>query len=66
MHRLNKRYGIYWQLWKAAEAAKPGLNAFAIMTNALGSVKKITEMNDKEFRKVCHVLESIAGKEQTK
>lgn len=62
----KQRNGIYWRLLKAAEAAKPGLNGFAIMTSALGSVKKITEMSDKEFRKVCHILESIAGKESAK
>lgn len=60
---LPQRTGIYWRLLKAAQAAQPGLNRFAVTTRAIGRVKKIAEMTDKEFRKVCHILESIAKKE---
>jgi hypothetical protein len=60
----QQRNGMYWRLWKAAEAAKPGLNRFALTSRVLGSIKKITEMTDEEFLKICHVFESIAKKEQ--
>jgi hypothetical protein len=62
----KQRNGIYWRLYKAAVAAQPGLNRFAVTTSTIGSVKKIAEMTDKEFRKVCHIFKSIAGKEQAK
>ncbi len=58
----QQRTGIYWRLYDAANAAQPGLNRFAVTTKALGYVKKITEMTDTEFRKVCHIFESIAKK----
>jgi hypothetical protein len=60
----QQRHGMYWRLWKAVETAKPGLNRFALTSRVLGSVKKIAEMTDEEFLKVCHVFESIAKKEQ--
>jgi hypothetical protein len=60
----KQRNGMYWRLWKAAEAAQPGLNRFALTSRVLGNVKKITQMTDEEFLKVCHVFESIAKKEQ--
>lgn len=59
----KQRNGMYWRLWKAAEAAQPGLNRFALTTRVLGCVKKIAQMTDEEFLKVCHVFESIAQKE---
>jgi hypothetical protein len=58
----QQRNGMYWRLWKAAEGAQPGLNRFAITNRALGRVKKIAQMTDEEFLKVCHVFESIAKK----
>jgi len=58
----KQRNGMYWRLWKAAEAAQPGVNRFALTSRVLGRVKKITEMTDEEFLKVCHVFESIAKK----
>ena len=58
----KQRNGMYWRLWKAAEAASPGLNRFALTSRVLGCVKKIEQMTDEEFLKVCHVFESIAKK----
>jgi hypothetical protein len=59
----KQRNGMYWRLLKEAKAAQPGLNPFAVITHALGGVKKIAEMSDTEFRKVCHIFESIAKKQ---
>lgn len=59
----KERNGIYWRLLKAAQAAQPDLNRFALTSRVLGSVKKIAQMTDDEFKKVCHVFESIAKKE---
>lgn len=58
----RQRNATYWQLFNAAKSVQPGLNPFALTTGAIGSVKKIAEMTDKEFRKVCHIFESIAKK----
>ena len=62
----KQRNGIYWRLWKAAEAAQPGVNRFALTSRVLGRVKKIAEMTDEEFLKVCHVFEGIAKAAHTK
>jgi hypothetical protein len=58
----EQRNGMYWRLWKGAEAAQPGLRRFAITSRVLGRVKKIAQMTDEEFLKVCHAFESIAKK----
>lgn len=62
-HTPKQRNGMYWRLWKAAEAAQPGLNRFAVAARAIGGVKKITAMSDEEFLKVCHAFESIAKRQ---
>lgn len=59
----EQRNGMYWRLWKAAEAARPDTNRFAVTRRVIGCVKKITDMTDEEFLKVCHVFESIAKKD---
>jgi hypothetical protein len=58
----QQRAGMYWRLWKAAQAAQPDANRFAITARVIGRVKKIRDMIDEEFLKVCHVFESIAKK----
>lgn len=59
-----QRTAIYWRLWNAAEKAQPGISRFALTSRALGSVKKIAEMSEAEFSKVCRLFESIARKQK--
>jgi hypothetical protein len=59
---IAQRNGMYWRLWKAAAAAQPDLNRFALTSRALGRVIKIAQMTDEQFLKICHVFESIAKK----
>ncbi len=61
----QQRNGMYWRLWKAAEAAQPGLNRFSLTSRVLGRVIKITQMTDEQFLKICRVFETIAKKEQS-